>query len=107
MYIYYLRHNKNGGEMGVARKLADRDTKSKLAHVDTKDLQTEVDRRWAIDLARDRPHVFSNRVQLAIGSGLNSRDADEVSRLAKEGKPEEAVEKLLKARFRQIKPSTV
>ncbi len=42
-----------------------------------------------------------------IGSGLNKRDADNVSKLAKAGQPEKAVEELSKARFKQIRPSTV
>lgn len=78
---------------------------TKLAEIDSEELKTELKRRDLLALARKDPIVFSNRVQWAVGSGLNKKDADRVSKLAKAGEPEKAIEALSKARFKQIRPS--
>lgn len=94
MYIYYPRPNYTGGKMSTIT----------LSEIDSEELKTELKRRDLLALARKDPIIFSNDVQWAVGSGLNKKDADEVSKLARAGKPEEAVEKLIKAHFKPIKP---
>lgn len=79
-----------------------------LEAVDTKELKKEMERRDLLALGRKDPIALSGAAQLAILThGLNKKDADEVSKLARKGEIEKAVDKLLfDSRYKPIKPST-
>lgn len=79
-----------------------------LKEIDIEQLKKEVERRELVALGRRDPIALSNVAQLAIGIlGLNKKDADKVSRLARKGDTEQAVDKLLSSNYKPIKPSPV
>lgn len=82
---------------------------TRLAKIDTKELEKEVERRKLLRLGKRDPIALSNVAQLSIGVfGLDKKDADEVSRLARKRETEKAVDKLLSgSSYKPIKPSTV
>jgi len=68
----------------------------KLAKVSTEEIRTEIEKRELLELGRKDPIQLSNVAQLSIMFyGLDKKDADEVSRLARAGQIEKAVHKLL------------
>lgn len=84
-------------------------TTKTLEEIDTTELKKEVERRELLALARKDPIILSNIAQLSIlVHGLDKKDADEVSKLARKGEHEKAVDKLLfNSTYKPIKPSTV